>query len=170
MSHLAQRRDLSDPKLILDFARTVGDRTNLRNLHLLTYADIRASSSKAWTDWKGRLLSELFERTAELLETGADDPDKAIELIERRVATRREAASAELRGKGVGEEEVEAYFEMMPRRYFIAHSPRQIARHAGVVLALGEGQVTSTAVREMRGGFSELILCTTTIHHHAILL
>ena len=163
MSHLAQRRDLSDPKLILDFARTVGDRTNLRNLHLLTFADIRASSSKAWTDWKGRLLSELFERTAELLETGADDPDKAIELIERRVATRREAASAELRGKGVGEEEVEAYFEMMPRRYFIAHSPRQIARHAGVVLALGEGQVMSTAVREVRGGFSELILCTRDV-------
>ena len=39
MSHLAQRRDLSDPKLILDFARTVSDRTNLRNLHLLTFAD-----------------------------------------------------------------------------------------------------------------------------------
>ncbi|MEE9608112.1 MAG: [protein-PII] uridylyltransferase, partial [Myxococcota bacterium] len=100
MSHLAQSRDLSDPKLILDFARTVGDRTNLRNLHLLTFADIRASSAKAWTDWKGRLLGELFERTSELLEAGADDSDKAIELIERRVATRRDAASAELRSVG----------------------------------------------------------------------
>ena len=69
MSHIAQRRDLSDAKLILDFARLCGDRKNLRNLYLLTFADIRASSRDAWSDWKGQLLKELFERTAELLRT-----------------------------------------------------------------------------------------------------
>ncbi len=97
MSHLAQRRDLSDPKLILEFARIVGDRENLRKLYLITFADIRASSAAAWTDWKGRLLRELFERTSELLEAGADDPSAAIEIIERRAESRREAAGAEMR-------------------------------------------------------------------------
>ncbi len=38
MSHVAQRRDLSDPKVIVEFARTCGDRENLRNLYL---ADLR---------------------------------------------------------------------------------------------------------------------------------
>ncbi len=160
MSHLAQRRDLSDPKLIVDFARTVGDRTNLRNLYLLTFADIRASSATGWTDWKGQLLRELFERTGELLESGRDDPGAAIEIIERRVETRRAAAAAELRGLGVSQAHIEAYFEMMPRRYFTAHAPAQIARHARVVLGRGPGQLFGTAVREMRGGFSEFILCT----------
>ena len=47
-------RDLSDPKLILEFAQTCGDRTNLRNLYLATFADIRASSPDAWTPWKGQ--------------------------------------------------------------------------------------------------------------------
>ena len=103
MSHLAQRRDLSDPKLILEFAAPVGDRTNLRDLYLLTFADMRASSSTAWTEWKGQLLRELFERTSEFLETGSDDPRKVVELIERRVEARREAAARELRGLGVGE-------------------------------------------------------------------
>jgi len=163
MSHIAQRRDLSDPRLILEFARTVGDRVNLRNLYLLTFADMRASSRAAWNDWRGGLLRELFERTAELLESGSDDPDKAIELIERRVETRRDSAAAELQGLGVSEAKVAEYFDSMPRRYFTAHSPRQIARHARVVLALGREKLLSTAVREMRGGFSEFILCTRDV-------
>jgi [protein-PII] uridylyltransferase len=164
MSHLAQRRDLSDPKLILEFARTVGDRTNLRNLYLLTFADIRASSRAAWTDWKGQLLQELFERTSEFLETGSNDRSTAMELIERRVETRREAASAELQMLGVAEARVRAFFEMMPRRYFIAHMPRQIARHARVVLGLAPDQVMATAFRKMRSGFTEFILCTRDVH------
>jgi [protein-PII] uridylyltransferase len=164
MSYLAQRRDLSDPELILEFGRVCGDRTNLRNLYLLTFADMRASSSKAWTDWKGRLLEELFERTSELLETGTAERGRAIEIIERRVETRREAAAAELRGLGVSEQRVDEFFEMMPRRYFTAHSPRQIARHARVVMSFSTDRTMATAIREMRGEFSEFILCTSDVH------
>ncbi|HEY5657645.1 MAG TPA: [protein-PII] uridylyltransferase, partial [Myxococcota bacterium] len=157
MAHLAQRRDLSDPKLIVDFARIVKDRTNLRHLYLLTAADIRASSKTAWTDWKGRLLHELFERTSEFLETGAADAGGASELIERRVETRRAAAAGELGKQGVAENVIRDYFSMMPRRYFTAHGPQQIARHARVVLAYDPERDMSTAVRETRGGFSEFI-------------
>jgi [protein-PII] uridylyltransferase len=163
MAHLAQRRDLSDPKLVFEFGRLVGDRTNLRDLYLLTFADLRASSSIAWTEWKGRLLGELFERTSELLETGSDDPRKVVELIERRVEARRDAAAVELHGLGIGEAKIAAYFEMMPRRYFTAHTPQQILRHAQVVLALEKDRTMSTAIREVRGGGSELILCTKDV-------
>ena len=159
MSHLAQSRDLSDPRLILDFAQTCGDRKNLRNLYLLTFADIRASSVEAWTDWKGHLLEELFVRTAELLELGTDSRDKAIELIEARVEVRRSGARAELKNLGIAEEKIDGYFEVMPRRYFIAHTPRQIARHAKVVIRHIGGQDLSTSFREMRGGFTEFVLC-----------
>jgi [protein-PII] uridylyltransferase len=164
MSRLAQNRDLSDPKLIFEFAALVGDRNRLRDLYLLTFADIRASSSKAWTDWKGQLLGELFERTSELIESGSDDPSKALELIEKRVEQRRLTAADELAALGIAESEIEQFFGMMPHRYFIAHKPRQIARHAQVVLAIDEQTGFSTAVREMRGDFSEFILCTTDRH------
>jgi [protein-PII] uridylyltransferase len=164
MSHLAQRRDLSDPKLVLDFARIAGDRTNLRHLYLLTVADIRASSKTAWTRWKGRLLRELFERTSELLETGADDTGEAMESIEGRVEARRATAAAELREQGVDDVAIRQYFEMMPRRYFTAHDPQEIARHARVVLAYDPKQKMSTAVRETRGGISEFILCAQDVH------
>ncbi len=164
MARLAQNRDLSDPKPIFEFARLVGDRARLRDLYLLTFADIRASSSKAWTDWKGQLLSELFERTSEVMESGSDDPSKALELIEKHVEQRRLIAAEDLAALGIAESEIEQFFGMMPHRYFIAHKPRQIARHAQVVLAVDPQSGFSTAVREMRGGFSEFILCTTDRH------
>jgi [protein-PII] uridylyltransferase len=85
-------------------------------------------------------------------------------LIEKRVEQRRLTAAEELAELGVADSEIEQFFGMMPHRYFISHKPRQIARHAQVVLAVDEQSGFSTAVREMRGGFSEFILCTTDRH------
>jgi [protein-PII] uridylyltransferase len=163
MSHLAQSRDLSDPKLILELAQICGDRTNLRNLYLATFADIRASSVDAWTDWKGQLLRELYERTAEMLETGAEREDQAVALIEARVERRRASAREELMHLGVGETKIDALFDELPRRYFVSHTPRQIARHAQTILRFGPGEAVVTSVRAMKGGFSEFILCTEDI-------
>jgi [protein-PII] uridylyltransferase len=164
MSHLAQRRDLSDPRLILDFAKLCGDRINLRNLYLMTFADIRASSRDAWTPWKGQLLRELFERTAEFLEVGATDEAVAFELIEARVEVRQEGAANELLELGVSQTEIDSFFEGMPRRYFVSHTPRQIARHARVALRYSEDRPFTSAFREMRGDFTEFILCTRDVH------
>ena len=160
MSHIAQRRDLSDPRLVLEFARVTGTRRRLKWLLLLTVMDIRASSKKAWNDWRGRLLYELFERTSELLETGTPDSTRALELIEARVEKRRGAAGEELRKRGLSDAEIEGYFEMMPRRYFTAHTPGQIERHARVVLGWDPERAYAHGTRELRGGFTEFILCT----------
>jgi [protein-PII] uridylyltransferase len=164
MSHLAQRRDLSDPRLIVDFARTCGDRENLRNLYLLTFADIRASSPAAWNEWKRQLLRELFTRTSEFLESGSDDPRVALEQIDARVERRKDAARAELRGLGVGDSKIQAFFEVMPRRYYIAHSARQIARHALLLLSYSEEKLFSTAVRTLADGVTELLFCSKDVH------
>jgi len=164
MSHLAQSRDLSDAKLILELAQICGDRTNLRNLYLATFADIRASSVEGWTDWKGQLLRELYERTAEMLETGAERPDQAVALLEARVERRRDGAREELIRLGVGESKIESLFEELPRRYFLSHTPRQIARHAQLVLRFGDGSRLVTAHREMKGGLTEFIGCTQDVH------
>lgn len=164
MSHLAQSRDLSDPQLILELAQVCGDRTNLRNLYLATFADIRASSVEGWTDWKGQLLRELFERTAEMLETGAERPDQAVALLEARVERRRDGAREELVRLGVGESKIDSLFDQLPRRYFLSHTPRQIARHAQLVLRFGEGKRVVTSHREMKGGFTEFIVCAQDVH------
>ena len=110
--------------MIVEFARAVGDRENLHNLYLLTFADIRASSKAGWTEWKGQLLHELYERTAEFLETGEDDPERALEQIEERVEARRaRGAARSSRASASASTKIEAYFADMPRRYFTAHTP-----------------------------------------------
>src|SRR5262249_26113450 len=52
MSHIAQRRDLSDEKVILDFAGCMGSIENLNLLCLLTYADINGVGPGTWNEWK----------------------------------------------------------------------------------------------------------------------
>ena len=54
MSMVAQKRDLSDPRVIHEFARCVGDERRLTALYLLTVADIRGTSPKVWNSWKGK--------------------------------------------------------------------------------------------------------------------
>jgi [protein-PII] uridylyltransferase len=164
MSHVGQRRDLSDPKMILEFAKLVGDRTNLKHLYLLTFADMRASSRSGWTEWRGALVRELYERTAEVLETGRPDEQVAFATIEARVEKRQQAARDELRALGVAETKIEGFLEEMPRRYFVSHTPRQIARHAKTLLSFSDEKRVVMSVRDVRGGFSELIVCARDVH------
>jgi [protein-PII] uridylyltransferase len=164
MSHVAHRRDLSDPKVIVEFARVVGDRQNLRNLYRATFADTRASSSTAWTEWRGELLRELYERTSEFLESGGDDPERAAALAHERVERRQDAARGELRALGVAESRIDQFFEMMPQRYFVSHAPRQIARHGLVLFSLRPEQRFATSVRELRSELSEFIIWTQDQH------
>src|SRR6266699_391642 len=63
MSHVAQRRDIDDPKTIADFAAAVGDPSRLRMLYLLTWADMRAVGPGVLTPWQAVILHELYTRT-----------------------------------------------------------------------------------------------------------
>ena len=87
MSQIAQRRELSDPRVVADFAGRVGDIENLRMLYLLTYADISAVGPDVWSDWKG--ARELADRTREVLERRrVAVPERAKQLSEARDAIR----------------------------------------------------------------------------------
>lgn len=67
MSHLAFRRDISDMKLLSEFAHEVGRPELLRMLYILTVADIKAVGPGAWTEWKASLLNELYNRAMTVL-------------------------------------------------------------------------------------------------------
>ena len=70
MSDVSQRRDLSDPKTIRDFADVVQTPERLKLLLLLTVADIRAVGPTAWNGWKGQLLRELYYESEVLVSGG----------------------------------------------------------------------------------------------------
>ena len=81
MSEISQRRDLSDPKTIRDFARQMPSLEHLNLLLILTVVDIRAVGPGVWNGWKGELLRTLYHQTAPMLTDGIGraDVDKQIE-------------------------------------------------------------------------------------------
>jgi [protein-PII] uridylyltransferase len=63
MPLFSQKRDLGDPLLIESLASTVGDRETLRELYLLSLADMAQVRPGNLTSWKRALLDELYLMT-----------------------------------------------------------------------------------------------------------
>ncbi|MFA7432890.1 MAG: [protein-PII] uridylyltransferase [Gemmobacter sp.] len=72
MSDTAQKRDISDPRTVRDFARAVKTRRRLDLLTVLTVCDIRGVGPGTWNNWKAMLLRQLYRDTAEALENGLE--------------------------------------------------------------------------------------------------
>ena len=144
MYHLATRRDLDDPGTIEELCKIVRGREGLRDLYLLTVADITTTSPAAMTSWKAHMLEELYLRAdASLAERSAarrgsgvsgsqpltkSDAGTQAGIDEERVA----AVRAE-----VGEEAA-AFVASMPMRYVLATPPASIAAHAKLAAARGD--------------------------------
>src|SRR5690606_29847867 len=72
MSDTAQKRDISDPRTLRDFAKVVKTRKRLDLLTVLTVCDIRGVGPTTWNNWKAMLLRRLHSETAEALEAGLE--------------------------------------------------------------------------------------------------
>ena len=73
MSDMAQKRDLSDPRTLRDFAKAVKTRKRLDLLTALTVCDIRGVGPGTWNNWKAMLLRRLYTLTADALEGGLEN-------------------------------------------------------------------------------------------------
>lgn len=124
MSTVAQKRDLSDPDVIRDFAQQVGSVRRLKALYLLTVADIRGTSPKVWNAWKGKLLEDLYFRTREAL--GGKDPGD----LDAALARRRQTAIRLTQESGLSEEARENFWKQLDVAYFLRHDADEIAWHA----------------------------------------
>ena len=72
MSDYAQKRDLSDPRTVRDFAKIVKTKKRLDLLTVLTVCDIRGVGPTTWNNWKAQLLRTLYRETARVLEEGLE--------------------------------------------------------------------------------------------------
>lgn len=139
MAHTAFRRDPSDAKVVLPFAREVGTPELLKKLLVLTAADIAAVGPGVLTKWKESLLIELYQRTMPEV-SGERDELGAPERF-RQIAD--EIGQHPLLGKepGMGPEWVDAQLGQFPDRYLYGTPPPRIAVHLAAVRRLHAGEV-----------------------------
>lgn len=128
MSHIAQRRDLSDDAVIANFARVVGTPALLNKLYILTFADMKAVGPKVWNTWKGSLLDELYRRTLERLETG----ESMEEDREARLARRKEQL-ARLLSSSAAAGHIAEFLEAMPDNYLLSTPEESVPGHFQLV-------------------------------------
>jgi [protein-PII] uridylyltransferase len=130
MSTTAQRKDISDPDVIAEFAALVGNQNRLNCIYLLTVADIRATSPELWNSWKDALLAELYRATTRALRRGLDTPIDQ-ESVERE---HQQKALDALQDLGFDEGAIEDHWARLGHDYFLRHSADEITWHTRAIL------------------------------------
>ncbi len=129
MSHIAFRRDLSDEKVLIRFARQVGQPELLQMFLVFTYADITAVGPGTWTAWKQDLMRDLYLKAMDALAGGRVEGDAA-------ARRRAEASVRDLVGERFPALWLARQFEAIPDRYVLVTPPEQIVQHLELVYRL----------------------------------
>lgn len=152
MNHLAQRRDITDPKVIAELAQTVETVPNLEQLYLLTFADTSAVGPDVWTAWKGALLGDLYRRTRDYLVYQTDIAPSKEELHSRVCPVIYETLGAKY-----DPTLVERFLDTMSVKYLMATPPEQIAKH--IRLTQPASAAPLVLHTEPSAGFTEVTIC-----------
>jgi [protein-PII] uridylyltransferase len=127
----AQKKDTSDPKVIQEFARVVGDQTHLDHLYLLTVADVRGTNPKLWNSWKASLFHDFYERVRRVLRRGLETPLEHEELVAETKAHALELLDLE----HVSRERAAQIWSRFNEMYFLRYTPAEVTWHTKLLAA-----------------------------------
>lgn len=128
MSATAQRKDISDPEIIAEFADEVGDATRLDYLYMLTVSDMRATNNTIYNSWKDSLLRELYTAARRVLRHGHH-----VGLSEHSHIVKREA-QLRLDRQHVAPDKVERLWASLGDDYFVRHTVEEIVWHSDAII------------------------------------
>jgi len=150
MSMTAQRKDITDPAVVQEFAASVGDINRLTYLYLLTVADVSGTNPHTWNSWKDSLLRDLYLATRRALLRGLENPLAQIDLIQ----AKQTEALLQLQRLNLKRDPIEALWRSLPNEYFLTHSPNAIQHHTQAILDTPDEQLPLITLRQTarRGG------------------
>lgn len=154
MATLSQRRELSDQKVITEFARTVQDVENLNMLYLLTYADLSAVSPTAWSPWKAALLQDLYLRTLAVFERTGDIEQEKRQLTAANILKLQEAARGSF-----DPEEIRSFIDAMSVHYLDTTSVKRKLYHLEMFRQLLNEKLVIRYRHRHDKGYTELTIC-----------
>jgi [protein-PII] uridylyltransferase len=154
MSHIAQRRDIDDPKTVETLVEVCRTPERLRMLYVLTAADMRAVGPGVMTGWQAQILGELYSRTLLRL-TGGRVKSPSRDLVAARVweAMHHEGSR----------QAVTAHLAMLSERYLATTSPQRIACHLRLVERLEDKPVATELFHHPDLDSSELVIATRDV-------
>lgn len=155
MSMTAQRKDISDPDVVNEFAQKMGTRENLDYLFLLTTADIRGTNPELWNGWRQSLLFELHKLTARALEQGLANKLSEKSLIEEA----QNKALYLLSKNGFPADRAREIWTRHHSEYFLRNTAWEIYWHTQVIANVGKEYLPLVAVKDVfeRGGSTVLV-------------
>ncbi|MFG0335906.1 MAG: [protein-PII] uridylyltransferase, partial [Maioricimonas sp. JB049] len=161
MSQLAFRRDISDPKLLVEFAQQVGSPDALRMLYVLTVADITAVGPGVWTDWKGELLADLYDRVLRILSGKhySDHEKERMRQVRRHVACSVVPTDDNLDAEG-WQRWVDQQLGGFSAYYLTCADPELIAADLDIIQKLDPDELAVTAFNEEETGTCEYCVIT----------
>ncbi|MCL9675782.1 MULTISPECIES: [protein-PII] uridylyltransferase [Acinetobacter] len=145
MSLTAQKKDISDPDVIKEFAEKLGDMEHLDYLYTLTVADINATNPKLWNTWRASLMRQLYTYSRDVIRSGLGRPVDYQMLIEDTKFTASEILVNEF-----SLDAVERVWQELGDEYFLKESADEIAWHTRAILLHGDNSAPLVLLRAHR--------------------
>ncbi|HEX5133028.1 MAG TPA: [protein-PII] uridylyltransferase [Candidatus Krumholzibacteria bacterium] len=150
MSHFSQRRDPTDIGTITSFCDRVGNRTRLKYLCLLTYADYRATSPLVWNEWKRTLLWELYARAYDFMARREKAPEEVYRQHKETLLSAFDEGAERTRAL--------AHLDLLPGGYLLTMTDEMVRDHMRMIERLdGEAFLVS---HRLAGAAHEITFCT----------
>ncbi|WP_404363671.1 [protein-PII] uridylyltransferase [Marinobacter sp.] len=161
MSMTAQRKDISDPDIIHDFARSVPSQVHLDYLYVMTVCDISATNPKLWNTWRASLLRQLYIESRRALRRGTENPIDRRDWVR---ATQSEAREI-LHAQNMSDEQIDRVWETLDEEYFLQDSTVDIAWQTAAIIRHGDNPDPLVLIRDTRGGptdgYTQIIIYVT---------
>jgi [protein-PII] uridylyltransferase len=139
LQETATRRDLTDEKVVVQCARTIGTPDRLKMLYLLSWADARATGPRAWNDWIGNLVQELFFKVLHILEQGELATPDAAKVAQRVWEDVQRQTTEE-----IPQDRLEEAFDAMSSRYILNTQAADMIRHIELFGRYSSRRLSST--------------------------
>ena len=139
MSVTSQKKDLTDSKVVEEFAKKVGSLEMLNYLYCLTAADVSATNPNLWNSWNASLLRQLYERSKSFYDN----------RLSINISIEEEKAEAIKSLKQFKGSKVHLLWDKFYPDYFEVSDRLDLSMHAQQILGSEESTVVSIIERDI---------------------
>lgn len=153
LARFIRMRDVMQASTAIDCAKVVRDRERLDLLALLTFADVSAVSSTAWTPAQESFLQALHRATSAVLES--EEPPATD------TTTHRRRLRKELRATEYDESEIARFVDSLPAEYVLSTPPDLVKLHLTYAKKALQGKPTVEFVHSPALHLTDITVCAT---------